>query len=77
MSRARRTEQNVQRGLESAHTLNTSGVVGWQNPGLCAALPSLALGVPNRALTSRAQAPSDGLHVSQKYMAASTAGKEA
>lgn len=58
----------------SSHT----DCLGWWNPGLCAALPSLALGVPNKALTSRAQTPSDGLHVGQEYtMAASTAGKEA
>lgn len=61
----------------SSHT-DCLGRWGWWNPGLCAALPSLALRVPNKALTSRAQAPSDGLHVGQEYtMAASTAGKEA
>lgn len=73
VSRAQRTEQNVQGGWSQlTHCL------GWRNPGLCAALPSLALGVPNKALTSRAQTPSDRLHVGQEYtMAASTAGNEA
>lgn len=40
----------------SSHT-DCLGRWGWWNPGLCAALPSLALRVPNKALTSRAQPP--------------------
>lgn len=43
-------------GLESASHTDCLGRWGWWNPGLCAALPSLALRVPNKALTSRAQA---------------------